>query len=203
MREGLTALKGKFQAIFGFFVGVLSALLYSRQQVERYKKEARTDFLTRVLNPRGLAEVLDYEFQRAKRFGRSFSILMIDLDYFKEANDRFGHAAGDTILKEFVRLVLEEIRAIDTFARKGGDEFILILPETGSKGAKILAERLCGKISGYEFQFSHGKSFAGITLSLGVATFPDHAKTVKALLEAADSTAYQAKRKRNRVVVYK
>lgn len=202
LREVWAAFKEKSLAFFGFVIGVISGLAFSRQRVKRYKQEARTDFLTGVLNPRGLEEALAYEFERAQRFGRVFSILMIDLDHFKEANDRFGHAAGDTVLKEFVRLAQEEIRTIDTFVRKGGDEFILILPETKSEGALILAERLREKTDGYEFHFSRGKSFDEITLSIGIATFPDQAKSAEALLNAADEAVYQAKEERNKVVVF-
>lgn len=188
--------------IFGFIIGVISGLVFTRRELERHKREARTDFLTGALNPRGLEEALVYEFGRAQRFGHAFSILMIDLDHFKEVNDRFGHGAGDIILKEFVRLVREEIRAIDTLARKGGDEFTLILPETKSKGAQILAERLREKIDGYEFRFSRGESFSGITLSIGISTFPKHAKTAEALVNAADEAVYQAKGEKNKVVVF-
>jgi len=201
-REVWAAFKGKFLAIFGFISGVISGLVLTRQQMERYKKEARTDFLTGALNPRGLEEALTYECERAQRFGRSFSILMTDLDHFKEANDRFGHGAGDIILKEFIRLVREEIRAIDTIARKGGDEFILILPETKGEGGQILAERLREKIDGYEFRFPRGRSFSRITLSVGIATFPDQAKSAEALLNAVDEAVYQAKEERNKVVVF-
>lgn len=201
-REIWTSFKEKFSAIFGFIIGVISGLAFSQRQVERYKQEARTDFLTAVLNPRGLEEALTYEFERAQRFGRVFSILMIDLDHFKEANDRFGHAAGDIILKEFVRLVQEEIRTIDTLARKGGDEFILILPETKSKGARILAERLRRKIAGFEFHFGWGKSFKGITLSIGISAFPQHAENTEALVNAADEAVYQAKEEKNKVAVF-
>lgn len=202
-REVWATFKEKSLAIFGFVVGVISALTLSRQRIDRYKQEARIDFLTDVLNPRGLEEAFAYETERARRFDRVFSVLMIDLDHFKEANDRFGHAAGDIVLKEFVRLVREEIRTIDTFARKGGDEFILILPETKSEGARILAERLREKIDGYKFSFPLGKSFDGITLSIGVVTFPDQAKNGKALLNAVDEAVYRAKEERNKVVVFK
>lgn len=201
-RKVWTAFKEKAVAVLGFIIGIVSGLMFSRRRIEQYRKEARTDFLTGILNPRGLEEALAYEFERARRFSRSFSILMIDLDHFKEANDRFGHAAGDIILRGFVRLAREEIRTIDTLARKGGDEFVLILPETKSKGAQILAERLREKISGYQFRFSRGKSFDGITLSIGIATFPDQAESIEALLNAADEAVYQAKEERNKVVVF-
>lgn len=201
-REVWAAFKEKLLAILGFIIGVISGVVFSRREIERYKREVRTDFLTGAFNPRGLEEALAYECERARRFGRSFSVLMIDLDHFKEANDRFGHGAGDIILKEFVRLVREEIRVIDTIARKGGDEFILILPETKSEGGRILAERLREKIDGYEFRFPRGKSFSRITLSIGIATFPDQAKSAKALLNVTDKAVYQAKEERNKVVVF-
>jgi diguanylate cyclase (GGDEF)-like protein len=170
-------------------------LLRALHLTERQASEARVDPLTGIANRRGLEEILTAEIARARRFEHPLGIILLDLDRFKETNDLFGHAAGDRVLRAVGRLLASSARRGDTVARLGGEEFVVVLPETEVDGARRLAERLRLEV---EAQAVEGMRASA---SCGVATMlPDD--TVESLLAAADRALYRAKESgRNRTEV--
>lgn len=160
-----------------------------------------TDGLTMVSNKRHLAEELSREVWRASRHGRALSLIMFDLDHFKDVNDKFGHVAGDHILREISALIRPRIRKDELFGRYGGEEFMVILPETECEKAKHFAESLRVMVESHIF-FYEGV-WIPITISVGVAQFDqDSHPTMEAFIEAVDKALYQAKGAgRNRVCV--
>ena len=161
----------------------------------RLHEEARrlsvTDPLTGTGNVRQLSTTLSREVERATRFGRPLSVLMLDLDKFKDVNDEHGHAVGDAVLRECAQRLTNCLREVDTVARYGGEEFTVILPETDSTGASRVAERILTVIREGEFRI--GEVGLWITVSAGVASFPVHGRTATDLLRAADTALYAAK----------
>ncbi len=156
--------------------------------IARLYNAARTDPLTKLSNRRGFRELLDLDLERARRGGTAMAVLVGDLDNFKDVNDRSGHKVGDTTLQRVAGLLGEGKRQIDTAARVGGEEFALILPDTGRNGALALAERLRRAIE---------EELAGdstpLTISFGLSVYPEHGETAAALLHAADQALYGAK----------
>jgi diguanylate cyclase (GGDEF)-like protein len=166
---------------------------------ERLQGLSATDALTAIANRRTFDERLAIEVARSNRYGAPLSLVMIDLDHFKELNDRFGHPAGDEVLKRVAILIDREKRLGDVVARYGGEEFAAILPHTEARAAMIWAERVRLLIAGTEVRSDAGS--LNVTASFGVAgAAPDRAAP-PALVEEADQALYEAKRQgRNRVV---
>jgi diguanylate cyclase (GGDEF)-like protein/putative nucleotidyltransferase with HDIG domain len=159
---------------------------------------ARTDVLTGLLNRRGFEEAFELELERARRGGHALSVLVGDLDHFKQINDRFGHHRGDLALGRASDILELRKRRIDTVARLGGEEFALIVPEADDHAAYMLAERLRTALR-EEFRDGPGP----VTISFGVASFPAHGDTYETLLGAADDALYAAKELgRDRTVIY-
>ncbi|MBM0229790.1 GGDEF domain-containing protein, partial [Micromonospora sp. ATA51] len=155
-----------------------------------------TDPLTGLWNYRYLRESIRREVERANRFGRMLSVLALDLDRFKDVNDTWGHAAGDAVLVEFARRVRGEIREVDLAFRHGGEEFVVLLPETDARGAAIVAERLGAVVRGSPVPVdghSGEPVLVPVTVSIGIAVYPDHAATGQQVLDAADDALYAAK----------
>lgn len=161
-------------------------LLRALRWTEQRAGEARVDGLTGLANRRALEETLAAEIARAVRFGHELSVVLLDLDRFKETNDRHGHAAGDLLLREIGRLLRANARRGDIPARLGGEEFVVVLPETGLEGARLLAERLRAGIAGRRVEALR------MTVSCGVAALlPGDGP--ESLLAAADEALYRAK----------
>ena len=163
---------------------------------------AITDSLTGLFNRRRFADVLKREFAVTRRYRNTLSCLIVDLDYFKQINDRFGHDAGDQVLKEVARRIVGSVREVDLAARYGGEEFAILLPHTSKTDARIVAERLLANLRKQEFTF--GTERVRITASIGCAGNSDVGSgSPEDLVKAADLALYEAKRTgRNRVVVY-
>lgn len=159
------------------------------------------DPLTGLFNRRYLEETLEREVRRASRNERPLGVIMLDIDRFKHFNDTFGHAAGDTLLRALGELLRSRVRAEDIPCRYGGEEFVLILPESPLDVTQRRAELLRTDVK--QLHPSHaGQSLGGVTVSIGVATFPDHGLTGEVVLRAADEALYRAKHEgRDRVVV--
>ena len=161
------------------------------------KQQALTDALTGCHNRRSFEMQLDKELLMAKRTHQPLSVLMLDLDRFKQLNDSVGHDAGDTALRKLAECLRQELRGVDSSARLGGDEFVLILPQAYAEGALIVAERLRSQIGEIEIP-----GYGNLSASIGVAAFPSHATSRADLMPAADAALYCAKRSgRNRVCV--
>jgi two-component system cell cycle response regulator len=182
-------------------VGVLMITL--RDQVERLVSQlaaaARTDSLTQLANRRELEERFAAELERATRTARPLSILVLDLDWFKEYNDRFGHSAGDRALVMLAEALRRATRTSDVVARLGGEEFGVLAPETDEAEAFLLAERLRAEV-----RAAFARETEKMTISCGVASFPVHGITSGELLHAADRALYEAKESgRDRSIVFK
>jgi diguanylate cyclase (GGDEF)-like protein len=174
---------------------------------EELKKLTITDPLTGLLNRRYLQERLKDELTRSKRHTHPMSLLMLDLDGFKSCNDNEGHPFGDQILKEVAASLLKTVRSIDIVARYGGDEFMVILPETGEPVAIEIAERLRSSVAkgtarAWEAAGAGPKS-CSLTASIGIVCYPEHGETIELLLENVDKALYRAKNKgKNRLEVF-
>ena len=171
----------------GLAIALVNANLYSRT-----KELSVRDELTQLYNRRHFQEVLPLEIKRAQRFKKPLCLLMIDIDYFKKYNDRYGHLAGDELLKEFVHLIASKIREVDFFARFGGEEFVLVLPNTPKSDGVKVADKLRMIIRDHKFS-GNGKNSDRLTVSIGVASYPDDARTMEDLVDVADIALYQAK----------
>lgn len=159
------------------------------------------DGLTKLFCRRHFLDRLEEEIKRSDKFKYKFSFLMIDIDRFKSFNDKYGHLVGDVILREVSRVIKDSVRQIDFAGRYGGEELSLVLPETDKEQAFLVAERIremveAKKIRAYDEEVK-------VTVSIGVASFPDDSKSAGALIEKADLALYSAKKSgRNRASLY-
>jgi diguanylate cyclase (GGDEF)-like protein len=167
----------------------------------RLAQLAVTDGLTGLYNHRHLHERLTLEVERSQRSGLPLSLLMLDVDTFKQFNDTFGHPAGDEVLRQLARVLTDTRRANDVVARYGGEEFAVILVDTAKFTAAKVAERVRERVAAHDFSDAAQKA-GKISVSIGVATFPDDGADAEGLVRAADTALYAAKRAgRNRVVL--
>lgn len=165
-------------------------------------KLATTDALTGLQNRRAFEDNLKIEQQRAKRYGKDFSLLLLDIDHFKKVNDTYGHIAGDAALKTLASILEQQTRDIDSVSRFGGEEFVIVLPETGESGAMVVAERIRKTVSNTPFTLPDERNIK-VTISIGIASYPLCTKYPESLLEQADRALYLAKDAgRNRVAQY-
>ncbi len=164
-------------------------------QTEELKRLSITDPLTGLLNRRYLEDRLEEELARSKRYGRNMCLLMVDLDGFKFYNDTYGHLAGDKILKRVAEVIMKSVRTMDVVSRYGGDEFIVILPETDVALAIKIAERLNSDIAkeALPTEKSIPQPISFITASIGIVSYPQHGETTAQLLENVDKAMYCAK----------
>jgi diguanylate cyclase (GGDEF)-like protein len=160
---------------------------------------AMTDQLTGLFNRRYFLSVFEKEFSRTMRYNHPTSCLMLDIDHFKGINDEYGHHAGDEVLKEISRVMIDCLRKSDTLARWGGEEFIILLPETTKENALQVASRILNAVSTQQFSSLPGQ----VTVSIGLAGIPDpNVNTSEKLITASDSALYEAKNKgRNRIEI--
>jgi diguanylate cyclase (GGDEF)-like protein len=173
--------------VAGLFIALLRERLVAL--IEQLVDAVRTDPLTGLLNRRGFTERLEEEFERARRSGRPFGLVVGDLDRFKQVNDLLGHQAGDRALMRLGRLLEEGKRTVDAAARLGGEEFALLVPDSEEQGAHALAERLRREV-----RRASAAHDAPVTISFGIATYPAHARDPERLMQAADAALYSAKR---------
>ncbi len=184
-----------------FIVAVLHDLSVA-ERAAAAAEQARRDSLTTLYNHRAFQELLVLELARAQRHGTPVSLLMLDIDHFKQINDTLGHQAGDAVLRQLASLLQDSARNIDQVCRYGGEEFMLILPMTSTSEALHAAERLRTLVSEQEFACSPGV-YRRLTVSAGVASYPLHAQTQAALIACADAAMYAAKQAgRNRSCVF-
>jgi diguanylate cyclase (GGDEF)-like protein len=179
------------------FAGQAAVALDNVRVHQEAQRLSLTDPLTGLSNYRYLKDSLRREVERASRFGHRLTVLMLDLDHFKDVNDTYGHPAGDAVLAEFARRVRVEIREVDLAFRQGGEEFVVLLPETDAAGGGVVAERLGAAIRRTPVLVRSARSAQPlripVTVSIGIAVYPDHGVTGPAVLEAADDALYQAK----------
>jgi diguanylate cyclase (GGDEF)-like protein len=185
LRPIMTEANARFFEVMG---STAANALHNAQLYEEVEQRARTDFLTGLPNQRDFQATLSIELSRAHRHNRTLSLLMIDLDFLKEVNDRFGHPRGDEVIKRIAGTIRHTCRETDFPARYGGEEFAVILPETPLSGGIEVAERLRRNIAAEDFA-----DIGQVTASIGVSAYPVNALTKVDLIRAADQALYNAK----------
>jgi two-component system cell cycle response regulator len=174
---------------------------FLRKNLDHSLELAVTDQLTGLHNRRYMVGQLEALVARAKRGGDPVGALMIDIDHFKKINDNFGHDIGDEVLREFAVRLASNVRAIDLPCRFGGEEFVVIMPDTPLFAAERIAERIRLHVAGSPFRVGAGKDLLTVTISIGVAATLGEADTPEALLKRADAAVYEAKSLgRNKVI---
>jgi diguanylate cyclase (GGDEF)-like protein len=160
--------------------------------VERIQELTITDDCTGLYNARHLYKTLDTEVNRSARFGYQFSVLFLDLDYFKRVNDTHGHLVGSRLLGEVGVVIKSYLRMIDCAFRYGGDEFVVLLPQTGKEAATLVAKRLLDIFRTTDFLKAEGLNL-NVRVSMGVATYPEDAKNAHDIIHQADEMMYAVK----------
>lgn len=172
--------------------------------LEHSRLEAITDELTGLYNHRHFRKQLNLEISRAERYQRPVSLMMIDIDYFKQYNDTHGHIKGNDILTDLGRILREVSREVEIVARYGGEEFAIIMPETERKEAQILSERVRNKVEQHQFERESSLPLKKLTVSIGTASYPKNALSAFELIDEADKMLYEAKNGgRNRICISK
>lgn len=180
------------------FVILINIFLVNHFQ-GRLEKMAITDDLTQIFNRGHFLELGRHEMAQSLRYGRSISLLMIDADHFKAVNDNHGHDVGDKVLHRLAQAITQQIREVDILARAGGEEFVVLLPQTDLKHTLTVAERIRAAVAAMELEPSHLR----VTVSLGAAQASSKTKTLEELMKMADQALYLAKdRGRNQVCVF-
>lgn len=172
------------------FYGVAFVAAALRRQLRDVFRQAQTDPLTGLANRRALRQALDREVARAARYGHPCAVLVLEIDRFKQINDRFGHLQGDEALRKVAATLRASCRATDILSRFGGDEFVVVMPHTPVDEARRVGERVRRDVE--EFTLLHGFH---LTLSAGLAVYTDHAQDAGTLLEAADQAMYRVKQR--------
>jgi len=180
------------------FAGYIGSCMDVTDKVEGQKMRdlAQKDGLTGIYNRQYFEQIANVEFLRAKRFHMDLCVVMIDIDEFKKINDNYGHHEGDLVLKEVAKEIIKSIRSFDIFGRFGGDEFILLMPNTNYTGASIVTERIENIIKDIEFAFNN--KVVHVSISIGVYQMNDNDNLEKAII-GADKKLYEQKRRRKEV----
>lgn len=170
---------------------------------EYYKQLSNLDGMTSLYNYRFFKEMLKHEVDRHTRYNRSLSLLMIDIDDFKQINDNYGHLVGDQVLKQIAELLKSSIRSHDLVARYGGEEFAVILPETMEEEAIKVGDRIVSTIRNHQFNLIEGKSPESLSVTVGLASFPKDAENPEQLVGNSDQALLEGKNAgKNQVYIY-
>ncbi|GAB6066495.1 GGDEF domain-containing protein [Aquifex pyrophilus] len=209
LRKDLRLSEDKDNEIYNLKVAILrmiesleKLLLQTTKEKRFYENLALTDALTGLYNRRVFMEIAEKELSRAMRLGQPFSILMLDLDNFKRINDTYGHDVGDIVLRHVAQILKRNLRRMDVIARWGGEEFIVMLPNTTLENAYKVGEKLRKAVEAAPVELENGKKLK-ITVSVGVSSFRNQ-KSLEDIIREADIALYNAKKKgKNRVEIYK
>jgi diguanylate cyclase (GGDEF)-like protein len=175
---------------------ICAAAIQNARYFERTKHLAYVDGLTGIYNRRHFEGKIGEELERAQRYGNELSVIMIDVDNFKKLNDEFGHLLGDEALRQVSAIFAQNVRKSDFACRYGGEEFVILAPQTSNQQAQVMAEKLRKGVEGFAFPGVPRK----VTITAGISSYPIHGKTRDELVKAADDALYQAKQAgRNRV----
>lgn len=186
-------------AITAFISAFIVKYLIKSRDFEHQYKLATTDGLTELYNHRYFQEQMAMQVENCKRYNTEFSMIILDIDFFKKFNDTFGHQAGDAVLWQVAQTLKKNVRATDIVCRYGGEEMSIILPNTGKNVAHSTAEKICQRVSANKIRLQ-GDREVSVTISLGVSTFPYDGKTPSEMIDAADKRLYNAKNSgRNKV----
>jgi diguanylate cyclase (GGDEF)-like protein len=198
-----------FMFIFTFFVsGYLSKNLHSNEDLlknllQQTRELSISDGLTGLYNQMHFFELLDLETKKSQRYNMSYSLIIFDVDHFKNYNDSHGHQLGSQTLKGIAAIMKKKFRATDILAKYGGDEFVIILPQTDKVGAYLAAERLREAVEKQAFPGAETQPQKKITISIGLASYPEHGMTDDEILNHADKSLYFAKESgRNRTIIF-
>ncbi len=172
--------------------GHAALALRNSEQYNRARERAFIDDVTELYNVRYLLLAAEHEIRRADRYGNPLSVLFLDMDRFKLVNDRYGHLVGSRALRQLGQVLAGCVRQVDTLARYGGDEFTILLVDTGNDDALAIAERTRATVADAWFDGGRGESMQ-LSVSIGVATYPDHGRSREALLDLSDKAMYRAK----------
>jgi diguanylate cyclase (GGDEF)-like protein len=178
--------------LISFLLEPAAVALDNALLLRRSEQLSCTDDLTKLYNSRFLNATLRREVERSRRYGTAVSLIFLDLDGFKVVNDEHGHLSGSRTLVEVGAVIRETVREVDVVSRYGGDEFTVILPQTGPEGAAIIAERIRARIEEKEFLIAYGLRVR-LTASFGIASYPDHGRSKEDLIARADQAMYRVK----------
>lgn len=181
-----------FVTLVTFAISYLAKYLMKSRDFEQQYKLATTDGLTELYNHRYFQDMMKKQIDASKRYEQEFSLIIIDIDFFKKFNDSFGHQIGDAVLRTVAQILKKNTRATDYVCRYGGEEMSIILPQTSKKEAMINAQRICDAVAKTPLKVSNNKS-CNITISLGVSAYPQDGDTSQKLIECADKALYYAK----------
>ena len=170
---------------------VVKYIIKSKDFDQQYKL-ATTDGLTDLYNHRYFQEQMRMQIEHSKRYGTPFSLIIIDIDFFKKFNDTFGHQAGDAVLRQVAQILKSSVRTADIVCRYGGEEMSIILPNTPKNISVTTAEKICKRVASKKFKLNSQQE-SNVTISLGVSTYPDDGSTAPEIIEAADKRLYQSK----------
>jgi diguanylate cyclase (GGDEF)-like protein len=178
--------------VFAFAISYLAKYIIKSRDFEYQYKLATIDGLTELYNHRYFQDTLRNQIEISRRYNQPFSLIIIDIDFFKKFNDTYGHQAGDAVLRQVAQTLKKNSRSTDYVCRYGGEEMSIILPNTNAADALFNAKRICKAVEEKTFHLN-AHDTGNVTISVGVATFPDCAETAQDLIEQADKGLYYAK----------
>lgn len=181
-----------FVILITFAISYLTKYLIKSKDFEHQYKLATTDGLTELYNHRYFQDTLRKQIDSSKRYEQKFSLIILDIDFFKKFNDQYGHQIGDEVLRTVSNILKKNTRTTDYVCRYGGEEMSIILPQTSKTEALINAQRICDAVANTPLKISNNKE-VNITISLGVSTFPENGESPQKLIEYADQALYNAK----------
>jgi diguanylate cyclase (GGDEF)-like protein len=191
------------QSVVESYLSSAASALSNLRLLDTMKQQANVDALTGLYNRRFLEDYARKLIAMARRKDQPLGFIMLDLDHFKAANDIFGHEVGDRILRHFAQTITGAMRETNLAARFGGEEFLVLLPDTNANSCLLVAERIRKAVSRMVVPSGTDKPLPQVTVSLGIAVYPDHGRTLEEVLQAADKALYESKRAgRNRSTLY-
>ncbi len=179
-------------SIAAFTLAYIVKYLIKSRDFEQQYRLATTDGLTELYNHRYFQEQIRMQVEQSKRYNHNFSLIIIDIDFFKKFNDTFGHQSGDAVLRQVAQTLKKNVRSTDIVCRYGGEEMSIILPNTGKDEALSTAQKICERVASKKFKLAGDKE-TNVTISLGVSTFPYDGDNASTIIEAADKKLYKAK----------
>jgi diguanylate cyclase (GGDEF)-like protein len=191
------------ESLLESYLGTSASVLSNLQLLQTMREQANIDPLTGLYNRRFCKDYARKLMAMARRKDTPLGFIMLDLDHFKSINDVYGHEVGDRVLKQFAKTVTQSMRETNLTARLGGEEFVILLPDTGAKACQVVAERIRNAVARMSMPQMKDKQLAPITVSLGIAVYPEHGGALEEMLQASDRALYESKRAgRNRTTVY-
>ncbi|MDO8644083.1 MAG: diguanylate cyclase, partial [bacterium] len=202
-RPGIDQFSDEERELLQAMASQIAVAFTNAQLYAETRKMSVRDELTELYNRRYLQQILPMEIKRARRFSRPLALLMIDIDYFKKYNDAFGHIQGDKVLKEFSKLLSDNLREVDSIVRFGGEEFLILLPSTTRTQAFQVAQKLAELVRQHPFQNRENQPKGHFTASFGLSCYPDDSRSEDELVDHADIALYGAKGQgRDQIICY-